>query len=420
MTILSRVRALLRDTSGNALAIGAAALPLVIGGAGLALDTVQISLAKRELQRAADSGALAGAHAVLQTFSARDAVDRDLQLNNDVPLSAPATVENAPTTGPYAGNPRAVRVVLTADRTLSFLSFFNPTPQRITVDATAAGVVAGEFCMLALEEGNITNVSLGGNTTVDIGCGISSNSSSTAAISATGSSTVRATPIMAVGNIPSSSNYATGTEIIPFAAPQQDPYSSLPLPAPTNCQPKHTVGPNQTATISPGADGTACFNGIDIKGTVTFQPGIYYINGDALDFGSQARVSGSGVTFVLTSTNAVSNPSSIATMNLNGGAQMNLSSPATGPYRGVLFYEDPRAPVGRTIRFNGNSNSVIEGGFYFSRAYFEFNGTTGMQTRCIQLVARRLSFTGNSRIENACPEGGGARAFQGTFVRLVA
>ena len=64
MGLLKRLKKLLPDERGNALALGAAALPLIIGGAGLALDTVQISLAKRQLQRAADSAALAGARSV--------------------------------------------------------------------------------------------------------------------------------------------------------------------------------------------------------------------------------------------------------------------------------------------------------------------------------------------------------------------
>jgi hypothetical protein len=98
---------------------------------------------------------------------------------------------------------------------------------------------------------------------------------------------------------------------------------------------------------------------------------------------------------------------------------MDLTSPTSGAFKGILFYEDPRALVGRSIRYNGNSGSSLEGAFYFPRAYFEFSGTTGMRTQCMQLVARRLHFTGNSRIENTCPETGGGRAFNGTYIRLI-
>src|SRR5438309_7245776 len=56
-------RKLWHDRRGNALVIAGAALPLVIGSAGLASDTVQWAMWKRELQRMADSAALAGAYA---------------------------------------------------------------------------------------------------------------------------------------------------------------------------------------------------------------------------------------------------------------------------------------------------------------------------------------------------------------------
>jgi Flp pilus assembly protein TadG len=60
------LKKLLRDRRGNALIIAGAALPLIIGAAGLATDTVQWALWKRQLQRAADSAALAGVYGEAQ------------------------------------------------------------------------------------------------------------------------------------------------------------------------------------------------------------------------------------------------------------------------------------------------------------------------------------------------------------------
>ena len=57
---------LIKDKRGNALILAGAALPLVIGSAGLASDTIQWALWKRQLQRAADSAALAGTYAKVQ------------------------------------------------------------------------------------------------------------------------------------------------------------------------------------------------------------------------------------------------------------------------------------------------------------------------------------------------------------------
>src|SRR3954447_19306209 len=86
--MISFFRKLWRDKRGNALVIAAAALPLVIGSAGLASDTIQWTLWKRQLQRAADSGAIAGVYSIVETAGTRtgvsDAVTRDLTYNGHI------------------------------------------------------------------------------------------------------------------------------------------------------------------------------------------------------------------------------------------------------------------------------------------------------------------------------------------------
>jgi len=61
------LKKLWRDRRGNALVIAGAALPLIIGSAGLASDTIQWALMKRQLQRTADSAALAGVYGKLSS-----------------------------------------------------------------------------------------------------------------------------------------------------------------------------------------------------------------------------------------------------------------------------------------------------------------------------------------------------------------
>ncbi|HEU5482223.1 MAG TPA: pilus assembly protein TadG-related protein, partial [Sphingomicrobium sp.] len=55
LDMIEFIKRLWRDRRGNALVIAGAALPFVIGAAGLATDTIQWAMWKRELQRAADS-----------------------------------------------------------------------------------------------------------------------------------------------------------------------------------------------------------------------------------------------------------------------------------------------------------------------------------------------------------------------------
>ena len=81
--MLKALKRLWNDERGNALIIGGAALPILVGATGLATDTIQWSLWKRELQRAADSAAIAGVYDRVQagnTSNTESAVNRDLEL----------------------------------------------------------------------------------------------------------------------------------------------------------------------------------------------------------------------------------------------------------------------------------------------------------------------------------------------------
>src|SRR5579884_2048156 len=60
--MMSLFRRLWKNNRGNALLIAGAALPMIVGAAGLATDTIQWTLWKRQLQRAADSAAIAAVY----------------------------------------------------------------------------------------------------------------------------------------------------------------------------------------------------------------------------------------------------------------------------------------------------------------------------------------------------------------------
>ena len=80
--MIKSMKRLWKDRRGNVLAITAGAIPLVVGSAGLATDTIQWVTWKRELQRAADSAAFAGVLSKAGGASdAKPAVNADLTKN---------------------------------------------------------------------------------------------------------------------------------------------------------------------------------------------------------------------------------------------------------------------------------------------------------------------------------------------------
>ena len=420
-SMIAFFKSLWRDRRGNALVIGAAALPLVLGSAGLAADTIQWALWKRQLQRAADSAAMAGVYSIVQMEGAKDgvqdAVTRDLEINSHVGITTTKDVTSSPSVGAYTSDPYAVRVALSVQKSLSFSSLFLSAAPTISVSATATVVPSGKYCVVSLEDTPTTGINATGSTYLNLGCGMITNSTSMNAAVATGSSTVIASPIAAVGGIPASNNWGTGTTLQPFTIAQEDPFDDVnPPPMSSACNANKNIANNQSETIAGG-----CFRSLSIAGTAILS-GEIILDGGGFTVGTQANVTCNGCTIILTN----SNPSPTATIGnfeIVGSPTMNWTAPTSGPYKGLLVYQDRRAVDGTSNnlqnKLRGSSSSYFEGAFYFPKQELEFTGESGMNTNCLQLVGRRIKFSGNSSINNVCPTGSGAMSFEGKRVRLV-
>ena len=199
--MISFLKRLARDRKGNALLVMAAALPLVMGSAGLASDTIQWVLWKRQLQRAADSAAFAGVYAKFQGQDIPSAVSTDLSKNNQTQIALVSGYPGITYPANTSSYNNAVRVVLAVQKRLSFSSLFLSSPPMITAEATAAAIQTGDYCVVSLENTSTTGISVGGNSNVDLGCGMITNSTSLDAAVAFGSSYVDASPIAAFSDV---------------------------------------------------------------------------------------------------------------------------------------------------------------------------------------------------------------------------
>ena len=438
--MISSLKRLWRDRRGNSLAIAGAALPLVLGSAGLASDTIQWTLWKRQLQRAADSGAMAGVYAKSSGNAVGTCTDipgatyanpvaYDIKKNLKLKIPPDCTVTNPPSSGTYASDGNAVRVALQVQRKLSFSGLFMSTAPVIRATALATVVPSGTYCVVSLETAAVTGINATGSTNVDLGCGMITNSTSMSAAVATGSSEVTASPIAAVGGIPASTHWGDGTVLQPFTLAQDDPFKDVDVPTfdPDTCGSFPNNHQNGPAVHVENPTGVRCFEDtMDINGTVTLDPGIYILDGVDLNANnSQARLSCDGCTIIFTSSTAATDPSSIGVPNINGG-RVNLVAPDTGCtrgtagcYDGIMMYQDERAPADNNFTINGNNGSTLEGAFYFPRADFTYNGNAGMTTTCLQIVTKRVQFTGSSAISNVCPDHPEWAGFQGKRIRLV-
>ena len=165
-------RRLRKSQSGNAMMLVALGAPALVGAGGIAIDTAQWYMWKRELQHSVDQAAYAGAWALAreesadtyleraeQEFDANIAKTRDFLGNEGRP-----TIQIANFAG---GTDNSVVVTATASRLLPFSSFL--TGSAATVRATAQASFAEGLnynaCLISLaDEG--TGTTIGGNATV--------------------------------------------------------------------------------------------------------------------------------------------------------------------------------------------------------------------------------------------------------------
>lgn len=411
--MLGTMRNLARNRRGNAMILFAAVLPLIIGSAGLAADTIQWTLAKRQLQRAADSAAIAGVYARVQGQAIPGAVTRDLQHNHHTSLAVlighPAI--SYPPNG--TGFKDAVKVAMQVRARPGFFSLFISQPPAIRAEATAAIVDVHDYCVIALESDAVQSVSLGGTSDVRLGCGLMANSPSSSAVGATGNTQLRAAPIAAFGSFANGQNFGN-SELRPYSPIARDPFAGITPTAPGGaCKNDPKGGAGQTISLTPG-----CYKGLTLQGAVTLQPGTYYIDGGDVRVNGGSVVVGNGVTIVLSN----SSPSApkIGQFDVGSGASVNLTPPTTGTYAGITVFQDRRAPNQKGNKIGGSATLNIAGAFYFPNQELEFGGASGMTLDCVQIVARRVSFQGSMDLKNDCSAHGGVKALMGSEIRLVA
>jgi hypothetical protein len=422
MNTFNWIKRLRKDESGNIIALGAAAMPMLIGSAALAVDTIQLSLLKRELQRAADSGAIAGAYALSQRRN--DAQIRTSVINDlaDNPHPTLIDAETDVVRGPRAGYNRAVYVSLTAERTLPFMNMFTDSPARISADAAAAIVSQGRYCMVSLYEGTEPGITLGGNATVKLGCGMITNSRAGSAITTGGAkSFIEATPVGAVGGLDGDGNYFKGeTDLLPYTTPQGDPFAGVPNPDTSSCtNPQDISG---TTTITTSVASPACIRSLTVKpsDTVTISgDGPVIVYGGDIDIKGDVKMATgtTGVTIVMTG--PVSDGTAAAgNLTMASQANLSLTAPTDGDYAGLVFYRDRRAGAS-VIKVRGGADSMLKGAFYAPTSDFDYAGNSGFTAECLQMVGQRISFTGTSDLVNECPEDSDVSPISRNIVRLV-
>jgi hypothetical protein len=438
--MLKAFKKLWNDERGNMLVISGVALPLLIGAAGLATDTIQWAVWKRELQRAADSAAIAGVYDRVQaggaTTNTESAINRDLELNYHVGFELMDDYPEIAYPTDTTSEKQKVQVTLAVQRRLGFSGMFMNEAPIINASATAASVPGTDsYCVVSLEDTTKTGIEGSGDADVDFSCGMITNSVSINAATAKGSSHIKATVIAASGGIQESNNWDVD-KYDPYVPAQDDPYKDLEPDATEkaecNSSPKGALLVNNTndGLVVDAGGGTYCYSSITVNSNrmLTLKNGLFLVDGGNVVVRGGLTVD--NATIVLTNKSS-SSTATIGTFDANGNGSISITAPTSGKWSGIAVYQDRRAITDTGAisaapnKFNGGTNGNVQGVMYFPKQSLAFMGNSSSDYICTQFVVRRIVFTGTNgsvnKFDDDCKLKAGMEKIEGgRKVRLIA
>jgi hypothetical protein len=394
---------------------------LLIGALGLAIDGGQMYAHRQMAQAAADAAAQAG---IMSIFDGTNATSAHPFGTGSPPIaSSVCTTTDARTPCVYArnngfGGTSADTVTLSFPTTVSGVTLSSATVPAlaVTVQRTlktglirfigagatvtimakgTAGLVGtvSPDCVYALDPSASSAFKATNGATVALnGCAIAVNSSNSAAFLVNGGSSVTASAISVVGGASITNGGSTTPAPTTGVPPVTDPLASLPSPAVGACNHTNYSPGWGTWALTPGV---YC-GGINISNgaTATFAAGTYIIKGGSLTLVGGTTDTGSGVMFYLTGTNAT-----YGSVNISNGANVTFSGQTSGPYTGIVFYQDRTITSSVNATFSGGVAMKLTGTLYFPTTSVLFSNGSSVSNVYTAIVAKQVSFTGGTSLQ---------------------
>ncbi|HEX2888134.1 pilus assembly protein TadG-related protein [Vineibacter terrae] len=432
-----------RHDHGGALVITALAMPAVIGGLALAIDTGYLYMMQRRVQQQADAAALGaalakskGGDSALETLTA--VATRDAQRNGYAAVAPNTiTINVPPHAGSHTGDTTAVEVIVQVKANTFFSALFGMGSTSLSGRSVAGfggeGSHGGGGCVLALSATSSQALRFQGSGAIQApNCTVLSNSSAADAVYVGGSETLKALSVYTAGQMqlgPSARVELTnGADV--SQPPATDPYRDLTVPATSGCTySNYSVSTNKNDSAPPTAyPGTYC-NGLSVSGsgTLKLNKGTYVIKGGDFKVGGSAQIrcgnctaTTDGITIILTA----GADGGIGSVSIGGSTDVQFPAPSgaeAGIWRGVAIYQDRDAVLGNAASLAGSAALKISGAIYLPSALINYAGTTDLPAgkSCVQIIGHVVEVQGNSRLSLLdCPTMG-VRAIEATGGTLV-
>jgi hypothetical protein len=268
------------------------------------------------------------------------------------------------------------------------LGFPTATVMARTTTGDRVGDAGG--CVIALNPNASGAISMTGSTSLQSGCGVFVDSTSSSAITLSGGAyitTIGSAKTEIVGNCSGCASISPAPQTgVPAMS---DPFAFMAAPTVGPCTDGGAgvnLGSHDVLTIRPGV---FC-GGISLTGqsSLTLEPGLYIMK-NGLSMTGQTVINGAGVTIYMDS----------GGVSMTGGATVRLSAPSSGVWQGIQFFQNRSNTTAANL--TGGAAQLMNGLLYFPAAHLTFTGGNSLNATATSLVGDTISMVGNSYIQSA-------------------
>lgn len=369
---------------------------MLIGVAALGVEVTSLLVAKRKMQAAADSAAMAAANGLISGGTTRMVTDGRAVAAVDGFVNgarnATVSVASPATQGGYAGVANSIEVVISQPQHMQLMQLFRSGDVMVKARATATVTSGGRYCLLALHPSASQAVFVNNNAIItNPACGAAVNSSSASGLWLNNNSIVSGPVSVHGSNIYLGSNaYVSNRSVIKNGPIFSDPYAAANPGTMPGCTSQSGSG-SGIRTLSPGhfCSGWNFGNGA----IVTLQPGVYFVD-SGLALQNNVVLNGQGVTIVMNGTYMI---------DLGNGVVANLTAPTSGGTAGIVFFGPRNGSTAQNQIFQNNAIMNVTGAFYFPSQKITFKNNGIVQSAvCTQVIAQLIEVANNLQLNNNC------------------
>ena len=374
-----------RGMKGQILVMSAIMMVALFGFLALSTDLGYLYFRKRQMQTAADAGALYAVQEIRRGNANSRIISQGKRGSSENGFTDAAdgtvvTVNSPPLSGTFSGGVEAVEVIVCQDQRTFFMAIMN----KFSAGLCARGVAAmskSPACIYALNPTEEKSLYIGSTkATLDAPCGAIINSDDPGALTVDSGACMRATSIGVAGtgwadDVCLNTDYSSESilaEPVKLTPPALDPLLYLPAPPEAPCPPGLEYQYLQIETDRSLNPGNYC-GGIQVQNgaQVTLNPGIYVLRGELFDI-QGASVTGNGVMLYFTDWEEEGKESK--GLKVGSGAAIDLTAPLTGTYSGVAIFVD-RTELYHTadMSFESGSTAIINGALYAPNQVVRFH-----------------------------------------------